>query len=113
MGLSQKTNTIWNGNGCYIDTAGCILQGYTASGSSNSAEKCCLKRGFEHAATQIGMQCFCGNEVVKSGLLGLQTSVAPSVTRNVQVRFRFSVPYVPRCSNDKFLGALSQTMVPI
>jgi glucan endo-1,3-alpha-glucosidase len=84
MSLTQKVNTVWNSNGCYIDTTDRMLRGYATSSSTMTTEKClgtCLERGFKYAATQNGVQCFCGNEVVGSGSLGSPTSVGECSTK--------------------------------
>jgi hypothetical protein len=72
MSLSQKATTVRNSNGCYA-----------TSSSSTSIEKClgtCLTVN-SSMLQRNGVQCFCGNEVAKSGSLGSQPSVGECSTK--------------------------------
>lgn len=77
MSLSEKTTATYRAAGCYIDSADRMLRGYlTSSSSGMTTESCvgtCLERGFKFAATQNGVQCFCGNDIVQTGSTGTQT----------------------------------------
>lgn len=78
VGTSQKTTVTFTALGCYVDGSDRMLRAYTtALSSSMTTEKClgiCLERGYKLAATQDGRECYCDNQIYKSGSVGNSVS---------------------------------------
>ncbi|KAF5334900.1 hypothetical protein D9611_010018 [Ephemerocybe angulata] len=74
LNLSVKAPTVFTAQGCFADGGDRMLRGYSTSRSGMTNEMCvgiCVERGFGMAATQNGGECFCGNEIWKTGGVGV------------------------------------------
>ncbi|KAF9450512.1 glycoside hydrolase family 71 protein [Macrolepiota fuliginosa MF-IS2] len=59
----------WNVLGCYADSASRILKGAMISQIGMTTAMCtgeCSSRGYAYAATEYGVECYCGNSIEKT-----------------------------------------------
>lgn len=83
LNVYQKTTATFSALGCYVDGSSRMLRGYSTSSASMTTDKClgiCLERGFKLAATQDGRECYCDNQIYKTGSTG--SSTAPGECSN-------------------------------
>lgn len=59
----------WKSLGCYSDSASRLLTGAVISRAGMTTEVCtteCSARGYTFAATEYGVECYCGNSMKKN-----------------------------------------------
>ncbi|KAF8983616.1 glycosyl hydrolase family 71-domain-containing protein [Cyathus striatus] len=72
-----STSTSWSSAGCYADSADRMLRGWSTSQSGMTTDKCiglCSDRGFSMAATEYGVECYCGSQLFKASGAGVPAS---------------------------------------
>ncbi|KAF8900122.1 glycosyl hydrolase family 71-domain-containing protein [Gymnopilus junonius] len=69
----------WSSPGCYVDASTRMLRGSSTSQAGMTTEICislCSDDGYTMAATEYGLECYCGSELYQQGGVGIVASTS-------------------------------------
>ncbi|KAG5643314.1 hypothetical protein DXG03_001198 [Asterophora parasitica] len=76
---TPSTVSGWTSAGCFVDTSDRLLRGSSTSQGTMTTERCisiCNGQGYTIAATEFGVECWCGSGVFKTGNAGTKADGA-------------------------------------